>query len=158
MLFQVRSETHTFCWQNNEHSSRAVHPARGVRRRVSLAAELRCRKRDDRQRALPVLSARSVWSSPRSDPGTDAGPHVPALLPLQAPLYVYATRGAAEEGCVVGGFRGLCAKADLAGHDQCAAGWCTDYEGYWIAKVCTDNNFLVFFLSFCLLNWILRLL
>jgi hypothetical protein len=108
---------------------------------------------------FPYLAQGLFGHLPAPTPAPTPGPHVPALLPLQAPLYVYATRGAAEEGCVVSGFRGLCAKADLAGHDQCAAGWCTDYEGYWIAKVCsTDNNFWVLFLLFCLLNWILRLL
>ena len=46
--------------------------------------------------------------------------------------YVYDSRSAAVSACRSAKFSGLCAKAELAGHPRCAAGWCSDWEGYWM--------------------------
>ena len=33
------------------------------------------------------------------------------------------------------GPRKLCKKEELIGHSSCSAGWCEDFEGYWMATV-----------------------
>ena len=56
----------------------------------------------------------------------------PALLPLSGGQ-LYTTRAAAAAACAAAGFaKGLCTKADLAGHSRCAAGWTSDWVGYWM--------------------------
>jgi len=45
--------------------------------------------------------------------------------------YPYATRDQAEAGCNSAGFPRLCTKAELVGAARCAAGWCSDWCGYW---------------------------
>jgi hypothetical protein len=30
----------------------------------------------------------------------------------------------------------LCSKAQLLNHSMCEAGWCADWEGYWMGSPC----------------------
>jgi hypothetical protein len=63
----------------------------------------------------------------------------PALLPLSGngnreTTYIYTTRAAAAAACAAAGFaKGLCTQADLVGHSRCAAGWTSDWAGFWMA-------------------------
>lgn len=45
--------------------------------------------------------------------------------------YIFASREAAAACCVLRGMR-LCRKAELVGHSLCEAGWCSDWEGFWM--------------------------
>lgn len=48
--------------------------------------------------------------------------------------YVYSSRLEATNACITAGFKGLCSKAEVDGFQRCAAGWMTDYKGYWMSK------------------------
>ena len=48
--------------------------------------------------------------------------------------YVYTNRDAAAKACTHAGFKQLCAKAELQNHPRCSAGWCSDFEGYWMGQ------------------------
>eukprot|EP01051_Picozoa_sp_SAG22_P013438 SAG22_NODE_1504_length_4277_cov_4.550503_4_plen_588_part_01 len=74
----------------------------------------------------------------------DKGLRQPApLLPPPAPApavpfylggYIYGTRAAALSACEAHKFPRLCTKAELKGHQDCNLGWCSDWEGYWMAE------------------------
>ena len=71
-------------------------------------------------------------------PPPPADPRVPRYLGG----YIFDTRAAARAGCVKAfgangtndGWTQLCDKAELVGHPRCDAGWCEDFEGYWMAE------------------------
>ena len=77
----------------------------------------------------------------------------PPLPPTPAPVhpvpfylggYIYDTRAAALGACKTHGFARLCTKAELKGHQHCDKGWCSDWEGYWMAvaaKGCGDKGY-----------------
>ncbi|CAK9054281.1 unnamed protein product [Durusdinium trenchii] len=48
--------------------------------------------------------------------------------------YVYDTRSDAEKACKAAGYHGLCRKGQAGGYSRCAAGWYSDYKGYWFHK------------------------
>lgn len=48
--------------------------------------------------------------------------------------YVYSSRSKAAKACRKAGFRGLCAKSQIEGYVQCAAGWLSDGKGYWMDR------------------------
>eukprot|EP01052_Picozoa_sp_SAG31_P022207 SAG31_NODE_1755_length_7344_cov_7.207039_5_plen_213_part_00 len=67
----------------------------------------------------------------------DSKPH--ACGPRPSPRFCsdssghpYATRAQASAKCASEHLR-LCRKAELKGHSKCEAGWCVDWEGYWMA-------------------------
>ena len=56
------------------------------------------------------------------------------LAPALLGTGTYTTRAAAAAACAAAGFaKGLCTQADLVGHSRCAAGWTSDWAGFWMA-------------------------
>lgn len=49
-----------------------------------------------------------------------------------AGVYIYDNRSSATAACAAHGYQRLCTKAELQGHAVCGAGWCSDWEGYWM--------------------------
>ena len=60
--------------------------------------------------------------------------YIGSLTDPSAHPYVYTSRGDAENACLTAGFKGLCAKDQIAGFSRCAAGWTSDWKGYWFHK------------------------
>ncbi len=47
-------------------------------------------------------------------------------------VYIYPTRQSAHNACVQAGWPRLCTRAELKGYSNCARGWCSDWEGFWM--------------------------
>ena len=60
--------------------------------------------------------------------------YIGSLARPDAHPYVYKTRSSAEKACRQAGYRGLCAKSQIEGYAKCAAGWMSDWKGYWMDK------------------------
>lgn len=60
--------------------------------------------------------------------------YIGSLSKPDAHPYVYSTRSQAAKACRTAGFRGLCAKSQIEGYAQCAAGWLSDSKGYWMDR------------------------
>lgn len=62
-------------------------------------------------------------------------PHVATYNPWQPKAghpYQFSTRAKAEDACHRGGYARLCNKAESTGRELCAAGWFSDYKGYYM--------------------------
>ena len=95
---------------------------------------------DARQDGVPATVAR-VAGYCKSKPGM-CGPRL-STTPHFSGGYIFETRKAAAGRCSTLGMR-LCRKAELVGHSMCEAGWCSDWEGYWMAhasKGCGQAGF-----------------
>eukprot|EP00435_Cladocopium_sp_Y103_P042813 s77_g11.t3 len=60
--------------------------------------------------------------------------YIGSLSKPDAHPYVYKSRSKAAKACRKAGFRGLCAKSQIEGYSQCAAGWLSDSKGYWMDR------------------------
>ena len=95
---------------------------------------------DARQDGVPATVAR-VAGYCKSKPGM-CGPRL-STTPHFSGGYIFETRKAAAGRCSTLGMR-LFRKAELVGHSMCEAGWCSDWEGYWMAhasKGCGQAGF-----------------
>ena len=71
----------------------------------------------------------------------DCLPPLPPPFPSTAvALWTLRLRGVAVRGCraeaaanCAESHEELCRKSDLAGYSGCEVGWCSDFEGYWMA-------------------------
>jgi len=64
----------------------------------------------------------------------DAIKYIGSLTNPKAHPYVYPSRSSATKACRKSGYAGLCSKKMVDGYERCAAGWMTDYKGYWMSK------------------------
>ena len=60
--------------------------------------------------------------------------YIGSLARPDAHPYVYNTRSSAEKACRRAGYRGLCAKSQVEGYAKCAAGWMSNWKGYWMDR------------------------
>merc|ERR1712072_1064328 len=60
--------------------------------------------------------------------------YIGSLTNPKAHPYVYRTRQSAQNACKKRGYKGLCSKNDVNGWERCAAGWMTNYKGYWMSR------------------------
>ena len=60
--------------------------------------------------------------------------YIGSLARPDAHPYVYKTRSSAEKACRKAGYRGLCAKSQIEGYAKCAAGWMSNWKGYWMDR------------------------
>lgn len=63
--------------------------------------------------------------------------YIGSLTNPKAHPYVYRTRQSAQNACKKRGYKGLCSKNDVNGWERCAAGWMTNYKGYWMSRTRT---------------------
>ena len=93
----------------------------------------------------PWLAEGLLGPCPPAPPPPPPDPRKPAYLPVDTPNpYVYSTREAAAAACSKAGYTQLCTKAELQNHPKCSAGWCSDFEGYWMGEVssgCGDAGY-----------------
>ena len=96
----------------------------GHRKNTSLQSPLASFQAPPKQRVSRKLSAR--WSSVSTVP-----PNVLQLIPAQ---------GAYSRDLLLQ----ASTKAELQNHPKCSAGWCSDFEGYWMGEVssgCGDAGY-----------------
>jgi len=60
--------------------------------------------------------------------------YIGSLTNRNAHPYVYPSRSSATKACHKSGYEGLCSKAMVDGYERCAAGWMSNYKGYWMSK------------------------
>lgn len=78
-------------------------------------------------KSRPVLN--SIKALPQMKPH-----YIGSLANSSLHPYVYASSLEATNACIAAGYKGLCSKKEVDGFERCAAGWMSDYKGYWMSK------------------------
>eukprot|EP01043_Picozoa_sp_COSAG02_P074337 COSAG02_NODE_14843_length_1230_cov_1.435897_2_plen_354_part_01 len=85
---------------------------------------------------LLLLSTSALVSQLPAGAAETATRGMPVFLPSTgASRYIYSSRAAASKACEHVG-KVLCSKGELLNYSMCEAGWCSDWEGYWMGSPC----------------------
>merc|ERR1712070_883632 len=60
--------------------------------------------------------------------------YIGSLTNPKAHPYVYSSRSSALAACKKSNYKRLCSKKEGEGYERCAAGWYSNYKGYWMSK------------------------